>query len=86
MPVRLTVAVYHMAGGREWRLKWYPAGKVWGALQLVRFKAYAELTMPPLSLTSVVPALQCCREAAEKYPDIQYEEVIIDNACMMVSE
>ena len=29
--------------------------------------------------------LQCCREAAEKYPDIQYEEVIIDNACMMVS-
>ena len=28
--------------------------------------------------------LQCCREIAEKYPDITYEEVIIDNCCMMV--
>eukprot|EP00252_Welwitschia_mirabilis_P024393 TRINITY_DN721_c0_g1_i1.p1 TRINITY_DN721_c0_g1~~TRINITY_DN721_c0_g1_i1.p1 ORF type:complete len:241 (+),score=25.85 TRINITY_DN721_c0_g1_i1:138-860(+) len=28
--------------------------------------------------------LQCCREVAEKYPEIQYEEVIIDNCCMMV--
>lgn len=29
--------------------------------------------------------LQCCREVAEDYPDIAYEEVIIDNCCMMVS-
>ncbi|MCO5557294.1 hypothetical protein L7F22_010855 [Adiantum nelumboides] len=28
--------------------------------------------------------LQCCREVAEKYPDIKYEEVIIDNCCMML--
>lgn len=27
---------------------------------------------------------QCCREVAEKYPEITYEEVIIDNCCMMV--
>ncbi|ONL96890.1 isopropylmalate dehydrogenase1 [Zea mays] len=26
--------------------------------------------------------LKCCREVAEKYPEIQYEEVIIDNCCM----
>lgn len=28
--------------------------------------------------------VQCCREVAEKYPDIKYEEVVIDNCCMMV--
>ncbi|CAM6082625.1 unnamed protein product [Calypogeia fissa] len=28
--------------------------------------------------------LQCCREVSEKYPDITYEEVIIDNCCMML--
>eukprot|EP00897_Mesotaenium_endlicherianum_P001877 jgi/Mesen1/1717/ME000138S00576 len=28
--------------------------------------------------------LQCCREVAERYPDIVYEEVIIDNCCMML--
>lgn len=28
--------------------------------------------------------LQCCREVAAKYPDITYEEVIIDNCCMML--
>lgn len=28
--------------------------------------------------------LQCCREVAVKYPDIVYEEVIIDNCCMML--
>lgn len=28
--------------------------------------------------------LQCCREVAEKYPDVVYEEVIIDNCCMML--
>ncbi|KAK8944426.1 hypothetical protein KSP39_PZI007650 [Platanthera zijinensis] len=28
--------------------------------------------------------LTCCREVAEKYPDITYEEVIIDNCCMML--
>ncbi|KAH8967328.1 hypothetical protein BDL97_03G072700 [Sphagnum fallax] len=28
--------------------------------------------------------LQCCREVAEKYPDLVYEEVIIDNCCMML--
>ena len=29
-------------------------------------------------------AFQCCREVAEKYPEITYEEVVIDNCCMMV--
>ncbi|KAH7443071.1 hypothetical protein KP509_02G017800 [Ceratopteris richardii] len=28
--------------------------------------------------------LKCCREVAEKYPDIVYEEVVIDNCCMML--
>ncbi|KAM5559787.1 hypothetical protein ABKV19_021127 [Rosa sericea] len=28
--------------------------------------------------------LKCCREVAEKYPDIKYEEVVIDNCCMML--
>ncbi|XP_078445181.1 isocitrate dehydrogenase V [Wolffia australiana] len=28
--------------------------------------------------------LKCCREVAEKYPEIKYEEVIIDNCCMML--
>lgn len=28
--------------------------------------------------------LKCCREVAEKYPEIEYEEVIIDNCCMML--
>lgn len=28
--------------------------------------------------------LKCCREVAEKYPDVTYEEVIIDNCCMML--
>ncbi|KAF6155258.1 hypothetical protein GIB67_019784 [Kingdonia uniflora] len=28
--------------------------------------------------------LTCCREVAEKYPEITYEEVIIDNCCMML--
>ncbi|CAN4105477.1 unnamed protein product [Withania somnifera] len=27
--------------------------------------------------------LKCCREVAEKYPEIKYEEVVIDNCCMM---
>jgi len=28
--------------------------------------------------------LECCREVAEEYPEIVYEEVIIDNCCMML--
>ncbi|GIL81199.1 hypothetical protein Vretimale_1219 [Volvox reticuliferus] len=28
--------------------------------------------------------LECCREAATKYPDIKYEELIVDNACMQL--
>jgi isocitrate dehydrogenase (NAD+) len=28
--------------------------------------------------------LECCREVAEDYPEIVYEEVIIDNCCMML--
>ncbi|KAK1268627.1 hypothetical protein QJS04_geneDACA005000 [Acorus gramineus] len=28
--------------------------------------------------------LKCCREVAEKFPEITYEEVIIDNCCMML--
>ncbi|MFS7939910.1 putative 3-isopropylmalate dehydrogenase [Helianthus anomalus] len=28
--------------------------------------------------------IQFCWEVAEKYPDIKYEKVIIDNCCMMV--
>ncbi|CAA0829732.1 Isocitrate dehydrogenase [Striga hermonthica] len=28
--------------------------------------------------------LKCCREVAERYPEINYEEVVIDNCCMML--
>ncbi|KAF5833312.1 isocitrate dehydrogenase, NAD-dependent [Dunaliella salina] len=28
--------------------------------------------------------LECCREVREKYPEIQYEEVIVDNCCMQL--
>ncbi|KAI8475686.1 MAG: isocitrate dehydrogenase, NAD-dependent [Monoraphidium minutum] len=28
--------------------------------------------------------IECCREVAEKYPHIKYEEVIVDNACMQL--
>lgn len=28
--------------------------------------------------------LECCREAATRYPDIKYEELIVDNACMQL--
>lgn len=28
--------------------------------------------------------LECCREVHEKYPDIEYEELIVDNACMQL--
>ncbi|XP_055829155.1 3-isopropylmalate dehydrogenase, chloroplastic-like [Solanum dulcamara] len=28
--------------------------------------------------------LKCCREVAENYPEIKYEEVVIDNCCMML--
>ncbi|PNG99667.1 Isocitrate dehydrogenase [NAD] catalytic subunit 6, mitochondrial [Tetrabaena socialis] len=28
--------------------------------------------------------LECCREVAARYPDIKYEEVIVDNACMQL--
>jgi isocitrate dehydrogenase (NAD+) len=28
--------------------------------------------------------LKCCREVAAKYPDIQYTELIVDNACMQL--
>lgn len=28
--------------------------------------------------------LKCCREVAKKYPDINYEEVVIDNCCMLL--
>jgi isocitrate dehydrogenase (NAD+) len=28
--------------------------------------------------------LKCCREVREKYPDIEYNELIVDNACMQL--
>lgn len=28
--------------------------------------------------------LECCREVADKYPEIKYEELIVDNACMQL--
>lgn len=30
--------------------------------------------------------LDCCREAAEKYPNIEYEEMIVDNTCMQLTK
>ena len=42
---------------------------------------------PPASLSDAdgLIVVQCCREVSEKYPEIAYEEVIIDNCCMMVN-
>ena len=28
--------------------------------------------------------LNCCREVAKKYPQVQYHEVIVDNCCMQL--
>lgn len=28
--------------------------------------------------------IRCCREHAEQYPHIEYQEVIVDNACMQL--
>jgi isocitrate dehydrogenase (NAD+) len=28
--------------------------------------------------------LRCCREVAEQFPDIEYRELIVDNACMQI--
>lgn len=28
--------------------------------------------------------IKCCREQAEKFPHIEYQEVIVDNACMQL--
>eukprot|EP00891_Asterochloris_glomerata_P009544 jgi/Astpho2/9544/Aster-03828 len=28
--------------------------------------------------------IKCCREVKEKYPDIEYQELIVDNACMQL--
>ena len=28
--------------------------------------------------------IKCCREHAEQYPHIEYQEVIVDNACMQL--
>lgn len=28
--------------------------------------------------------IKCCREVSEKYPDIKYDEMIVDNACMQL--
>lgn len=30
--------------------------------------------------------LDCCREAAAKFPSIKYEEMIVDNACMQMTK
>lgn len=30
--------------------------------------------------------LQCCRQVAEKYPDIKYEEMYLDTVCLNVSD
>ena len=29
--------------------------------------------------------IRCAREVSEKYPNIEYEEMIVDNTCMQVS-
>ena len=28
--------------------------------------------------------IKCCREQSENYPHIEYQEVIVDNACMQL--
>lgn len=28
--------------------------------------------------------LECCREAHQKHPEVEYEELIVDNACMQL--
>lgn len=30
--------------------------------------------------------LDCCREASERYPHIEYEEMIVDNTCMQLTK
>ena len=30
--------------------------------------------------------IECCREISQKYPTIEYEEMIVDNACMQLAK
>lgn len=50
---------------------------------MLNFMLHNHLPMHPTKV-SFLFVLQCCREVAEKYPEIKYEEVVIDNCCMMV--
>lgn len=49
----------------------------------------AHLPPPPTQKANIMKRadglfLECCREVRERYPQIQYEEVIVDNACMQL--
>lgn len=52
-------------------------------LTLLPYALFTGCWCPHLKYSSCLH-FQCCREVAKKYPEIKYEEVVIDNCCMMV--
>lgn len=46
--------------------------------------APADLPAPAACPALPSPPRRCCREVSERYPDIEYEEMIVDNTCMQV--
>lgn len=51
-----------------------------------RSKKYTELGTHEILSLQMADGLfiKCCREHAEQYPHIEYQEVIVDNACMQL--
>lgn len=69
--------------GKHYAENWWPVSE--GNIYFFKFlylKNCAVSVLNCLTWSSIY--LQCCREVAEKYPEITYEEVVIDNCCMMV--
>lgn len=44
----------------------------------------ASASCPHCLLRLLCVLRRCCREVSERYPDIEYEEMIVDNTCMQV--
>ena len=39
---------------------------------------------PPTLCARPAPPRRCCREVSERYPEIEYDEMIVDNTCMQL--
>ncbi|XP_022747656.1 isocitrate dehydrogenase [NAD] catalytic subunit 5, mitochondrial-like [Durio zibethinus] len=79
----------HQLKGVVESLKYYSSGKLEGCEYLFNIKAHGRERVSAIHKANIMQKtdglfLKCCREVAEKYPEITYEEVVIDNCCMML--